>query len=116
MSAFLTLDASGTVLATTGGIPLDLSDWRLIADELRRLSPNGLQIRMISAGEQRLLVLSAPIVRPDQRLVGILVTVFEAELLARRIARPGSNRLRRLIQITGACPAGAHAVTWAPCR
>jgi signal transduction histidine kinase len=91
VSAFLTLDSSGTVLATTGGIPLDLSDWRLVADELRRLNPSGLQIRMISAGEQRLLVLSAPIVRPDQRLVGILVTVFEAELLARRIARPGSN-------------------------
>jgi signal transduction histidine kinase len=91
VSAFLTLDASGTVLASTGGIPLDLSDWRLVADELRRLSPNGLQIRMISAGEQQLLMLSAPIVRPGQQLVGVLVTVFEADLLARRIARPGSN-------------------------
>jgi signal transduction histidine kinase len=91
VSAFLTLDASGTVLASSGGIPLDLSDWRMIADELRRLNPDGLQIRLIAAGEERLLLLSAPIVRQDRRLAGVLVTVFEADLLARRIARPGSN-------------------------
>ncbi|MFL6194832.1 MAG: ATP-binding protein, partial [Thermoanaerobaculia bacterium] len=91
VSAVLTLDASGTVLASSGGIPLDLSDWRMVADELRRLNPDGLQIRLIAVGEERLLLLSAPILRQDRQLVGVLVTVFEADLLARRIARPGSN-------------------------
>jgi signal transduction histidine kinase len=93
MAGFLTLDLSGTVLATTGGIPLDLADWRLVADELRPLGAKGLQIRM--AGDRKdgghLLLLSAAIVRPDQQMVGVLVTVFQAELLARRLSRPGSN-------------------------
>ncbi|HEX3129552.1 MAG TPA: sensor histidine kinase [Thermoanaerobaculia bacterium] len=91
VAAFLTLDASGTVLASTGGVPLDLSDWRLIADELRPLSTAGLQMRMIGQDGHRLLLLSAAILRPDQRMAGVLVMVFEAELLSRRIARPGSN-------------------------
>jgi signal transduction histidine kinase len=94
VSGFLTLDLSGTVLATTGGIPLDLSDWRMVAEELRPLGGKGLQIRMIGDrgdGGQRRLLLSAAIVRPDQRMAGVLVTVFEAEMLARRLLRPGSN-------------------------
>jgi signal transduction histidine kinase len=92
VAGFLTLDASGTVLATTGGIPLDLADWRLIADELRPLGGRGLQIRMTGDRGQRLLVLSAAIVRPEQgRMVGVLVTVFGADVLARRLLRAGSN-------------------------
>ena len=91
VAAFLTLDASGRVLASTGGVPLDISDWRLVAAELRPLSATGLQIRMVGEDGQRLLLLSAAILRPDQRMVGVLVMVFEAELLARRLSRPGSN-------------------------
>jgi signal transduction histidine kinase len=91
MAAFLTLDASGAVLATSGGVPLDFADWRLVAGELRRLGPNRPQIRMVGSGGRQFLVLSAAIQRPGQEMIGALVTVFDVELLARRIARPGSN-------------------------
>jgi signal transduction histidine kinase len=91
VSGFLTLDAAGMIVATTGGVPPDLGDWRFVADELRRLNPEGLQIRLAGPAERPLLLLSAPIVQPDRRLVGVLVTVFGSDLLARRISRPGSN-------------------------
>jgi signal transduction histidine kinase len=91
VNGFLTLDAAGTVLAASGGIPLDLIDWRFVAGELRRVNPEGLQIRLAGSRERPLLLLSAPILRPDRMLVGVLVTAFESDLLGRRLARPGSN-------------------------
>jgi len=91
VTAFVTLDAAGTVLATTGGLPLDIGNWRLIARDLRSERERHLQIRLAGSEARPELLLSAPIERSDRSLAGVLVTAFDSERLARRIARPGSS-------------------------
>ena len=92
VKGFITLDAAGTVLAATGGVPLDLSDWRAMVADLRDRGRNG-GISIILAGDPRrpLLLLGAPIVAEERRLAGALVAAFDSNLLVRRISRPGSN-------------------------
>ncbi|HYH45952.1 MAG TPA: sensor histidine kinase, partial [Thermoanaerobaculia bacterium] len=91
VTGFITLDAAGTVLASIGEVPLDVRDWRTMASDLRRQgSSGGIPIHL--AGEEPLLLLlSAPIRLEDGRMGGVLVSGFNAELLARRLVRPGSN-------------------------
>jgi signal transduction histidine kinase len=91
VAGFLTLDARGAVLAASGGVPLDLMRWSQIADDLRHEPSGRPQIRLADRGGRTSLVLSAPIPGPDARLAGVLVTVFDADSLRRRIARTGSN-------------------------
>ena len=90
VAGFVTLDTAGTVLASIGEVPLDIGDWRGVASDLRGQERSGVPIRLVG-GERPLLLLSAPIQRQDGRMGGVLVTGFDAELLARRITRPGSN-------------------------
>ncbi len=90
MRALLTLDLAGTVLAATG-LPLDTSDWRWVAADLRSQPIGGVQVRLAGRGERTMLLLSAPIVGIDGRLMGILVTAFDSSALAERIRRPGSD-------------------------
>ncbi|MFL6202887.1 MAG: ATP-binding protein [Thermoanaerobaculia bacterium] len=89
VTGFVTLDSAGTVLAAVGEVPLDVVDWHAVASRLRR---DGRGIPLDLAGTERLLLLlSVPIVQEDGRMAGVLVSGFDAELLARRLARRGSN-------------------------
>ncbi len=91
VTGFVTLDASGTVLATIGRVPLDIDDWRRIAADMQgQEQSRGIPIRLVGT-ERLLLLLSAPIRLEDGRMGGVLVSAFDAELLARRLARTGSN-------------------------
>ena len=90
VTGFITLDSDGTVLAAIGEVPLDLHDWRGVAAELRSGERQGIPIHL-AGGERLKLLLGAPIVTVDGRMGGVLVTAFDAELLGRRITRPGSN-------------------------
>ncbi|HET9226900.1 MAG TPA: ATP-binding protein [Thermoanaerobaculia bacterium] len=90
VTGFITLDSDGTVLAAIGEVPLDLHDWRSVAAELRSGERQGIPIHL-AGGERLKLLLGAPIVTVDGRMGGVLVTAFDAELLGRRITRPGSN-------------------------
>ena len=90
VTGFVTLDTAGTVLASIGEVPLDISNWRALTAELQRQERSGIPIQL--AGRERLLLfLSVPIVGEDGRMGGVLVSAFDAELLARRIGRPGSS-------------------------
>ncbi|MFL6293727.1 MAG: ATP-binding protein [Thermoanaerobaculia bacterium] len=89
VTGFVTLDSAGMVLAAIGEVPLDVVDWHAVASRLRR---DGRGIPIDLAGTERLLLLlSVPIVQEDGRMAGVLVSGFDAELLARRLARRGSN-------------------------
>ena len=90
MRALLTLDPSGTAVAAIG-LPLDTSDWRRVAAELRGDPNRGVQVRLAGRGEKALLLLSAPVLGLDGRMTGILVTAFDSSALAERIARQGSD-------------------------
>jgi signal transduction histidine kinase len=91
MTGFVTLDAAGTVLATIGRVPLDIDDWRRIAADMQgQEHSRGIPIRLVGT-ERLLLLLSAPIRLQDGQMGGVLVSAFDAELLARRLARTGSN-------------------------
>jgi len=94
VTGFVTLDSAGTVLAAIGEVPLDVVDWRRLSAEaasgLRRRDGMGIPIDL--AGMERLLLLlSVPIVQEDGRMAGVLVSGFDTGLLARRLARTGSN-------------------------
>jgi signal transduction histidine kinase len=95
VTGFVTLDATGTVLAATGNVPLDVSDWRRLAVEtaadLQHQERSGSIPIRLAGTERLLLLLSAPIRLEDGLMGGVLVSAFDAELLARRLARTGSN-------------------------
>ena len=94
VTGFVTLDAAGTVLAAIGEVPLDVRDWRQFAADtaadLQQERSRGIPI-YLAGTERLLLLLSAPILLEDRQMAGVLVSAFDAELLARRLARPGSN-------------------------
>ncbi|HEX5718665.1 MAG TPA: sensor histidine kinase [Thermoanaerobaculia bacterium] len=95
VTGFVTLDAAGTVLASIGKVPLDIGDWRRLASDtaadLRRPERRGgIPVDLVGT-ERLLLLLSAPIHLEDGRMGGVLVSAFDAELLARRLARTGST-------------------------
>jgi signal transduction histidine kinase len=91
VAGFVTLDAAGTVLASIGRVPLDIGDWRGMAADLRRPERRGVIPVDLVGTERLLLLLSAPIHLEDGRMGGVLVSAFDAELLARRLARTGST-------------------------
>jgi signal transduction histidine kinase len=91
VTGFVTLDAAGTVLAAIGEMPLDVGDWREMADSFRQRSPGGAIPIQLAWGERRLLLFSVPIALEDGRTGGVLVSGFDAGRLERRLARPGSN-------------------------
>ncbi len=88
VTGFVTLDAGGTVLAAIGEVPLDVSDWRTVVSDQQERS--GIPIYLVGR-ERLLLLLSAPIRVEGGEVGGVLVSAFDAELLARRLARTGSN-------------------------
>jgi signal transduction histidine kinase len=91
VTGFVTLDAAGTVLATIGRVPLDIEDWRRIAADMQgQEQSRGIPIHLVGT-ERLLLLMSAPIRLEDGQMGGVLVSAFDAELLARRLTRTGSN-------------------------
>ena len=91
VTGFVTLDTAGTVLASIGDVPLDAVDWRVVASSLQNQGPGGGIPILLAGEEQLLLLLSVPIRLAGGGVGGVLVSGFNAELLAHRIVRPDSN-------------------------
>jgi signal transduction histidine kinase len=91
MKAFVSLGRGGRVLGTAGDVLLDAADWRDLAADVQRKQGLAVQLMALPGETYPHLVLGAPVAGLDGSPAGALVSVLDAEALAQRIERQGSN-------------------------
>jgi signal transduction histidine kinase len=91
VTAFFCLSPAGGLIAAAGEAAVSNDLLLGLAQETRREPAQRVGIRLVPAGERPLLLFSLPIVGERNELAGVLVTAFDSEALARRIARRGSS-------------------------
>jgi hypothetical protein len=79
------------VLGTAGDVLLDAVDWRDLAADVQRKQGLAVQLMALPGETYPHLVLGAPVTGLDGSPAGALVSVLDAEALAQRIERQGSN-------------------------
>jgi len=90
MTALVSVDPGGRVLAAVGEVSLEAMDWRDTARDVARTRRVSVQL-LPRPGHPPHLALSAPVLGLDGSVAGVLVSILGAEALEERIARPGSN-------------------------
>ncbi len=90
VSAFRVLTPGGEVIAAAGATRLPPQLLRDLADDLRANPRQGIQLIPAKVGRHRLLLLWSPVRDDGGRILGLLVSAFDSEALAQRIARQGS--------------------------
>ena len=86
--ALRSVASDGRIVAATGAAAVSPQDLQELVRWVRQ-DPGRVQLRPSRTGGRSLLLLGAPI-HGDQGIAGTLVAAFDAEALARRIARQGS--------------------------
>ncbi len=87
VTAFRTVAPDGRIVAAAGNLPIDPRLLRTLAVDLRAMPSPRTQVKVVDSS----LLLAAPIHGAEGEVAGMLVAAFDAEALARRIARPGSS-------------------------
>jgi signal transduction histidine kinase len=90
LTALVSLDPGGRVLAAVGDVSLEALDWRDTARDVARTRRVSVQL-LPQTRQPPHLVLSSPVLGLDGSFAGVLVSVLGARALEGRIARPGSN-------------------------
>jgi signal transduction histidine kinase len=91
VTALVSLDRGGRVLAATGTVPLDAVDWRDLAASVIRRQRMAVQLLHLPGGTLPQLVFACPVTGPDGGTAGVLVSVLRGGELEQKIARRGSN-------------------------
>ncbi|HYG62362.1 MAG TPA: sensor histidine kinase, partial [Thermoanaerobaculia bacterium] len=92
VTATFVLQPAGRLLVAEGRtVPLPAGMLRGLAADVRLQARSDIGVRLIPAGRTVLLTFTSPILGPRAELRGVLVTAFDSEALAQRIARPSSS-------------------------
>ncbi|HVR95237.1 MAG TPA: sensor histidine kinase [Thermoanaerobaculia bacterium] len=91
VTAFVTLDPGGEVVARTGRTRVPPAVWRGVARDVRLQARQDIGIRLLREGGHTTLLFTSPILGLRNELAGVLVTVVDSQALARRIGRPATS-------------------------
>jgi signal transduction histidine kinase len=91
MTALISLDPAGRVLAVAGDAPLGAARWRELAAAGIRDPRVAVQLLQLPGDRYPRLLLTARIIALDGVPSGVLVSLLRADSLAQRIARRGSD-------------------------
>jgi signal transduction histidine kinase len=91
VTAFLTLDLGGEVIARVGETAVPPALWRRLVREVRLQPRRDIGVRLLPEDDHTTLLFTAPIHGLRGELAGVLVTVFDSQALARRIGRPATS-------------------------